>query len=1096
MEEKEAFKYVYFIYSLEKNKGREIISDLKNFQPKIIYTTNKKDEKNVNYNVNLYKITIDKTKLNQNETTIKIRFIDKNFNKNAHEYLIDINDTHKYIYLYDIEFRRNQNNFIFLFALPLLPQYNLTIDEKYEIFRKESEVLDDDKEVDERNLDDLIYYTQKQLEKEKQINFSFFVTVLNDANKRKKNYFEKWEKYIDLFNINKIIFDEKKVPFNGIRRIRILLHDLIDKNEDKINHDLLCILILFYKSNPNYIEKIFFDEYLNNRLYKILLEDKKKPDKEKLFLNLKLSKNILYDFLLFAKSYNDIILIMSYNNDFLESLILINKNFEFTTKKLKEQKEKVGRIKFDDFIEPKKNDDLKKIKEQIEILIISEKKSSIYLTELSSKFFEKYFILFEEDVDKLVYLFQILKIISTNKGDYKYSLVTKKVFNKLTSYLQEKKLKNMNLLIFLETTPINKRTFDIEILNNIDMNTIDEEFIKKFKEFDWNKLLNIKIEKLVIKISLLIEDIKNFGKIFLLFDFNEDIDKVQMNLIKDRFIDLLETYDEKDCNNIIDDCSKLIYFLNIKNCDLKSFFQDYFYNFFYNIADKIFCNIFSKYEYTSLNDDLKKIIYDFYKNPNNEELNISNYLTYEIQNNENFNPDDLIGYYFNYDDFFDLKQKNLFDLLEGIITKNLLDKKCLMKYKNNNKTEAKEIITKIKNGTVEYKKIKKFFKNDNDKKEFKRRIEIVSKFLGEFDKNKNLFNEIEKKLEEINKIIKDLNIIEQKMNKYFKKPKKEDIKEIQDLIIEIESYNLDYYLMNQEQIQKFLEQKDFQLLPLNFEKSNFFFKIIYDETKRKTEDEIEIVNQTKKKLVNLSNILNLNLFTNEHINTINKIMNELSEEQYKNLNEEVENLMELNNNNNDKIVSEKDKEKKINILKYIWKKDLIYNFSIIFQSILTKLKYKKTEFTSVNNLILKYLKAPKNINIIKVCLEFYKNYEIELNEDVNFEFYKSIKLITNMNEIIDYLLNIDEEIVQIKLKELDDTQNDDYFYIKNILEKLIKFKIFIEIFSSNNNKKYIKDIDIIRTFFGELNNSEEIRNNFVSIIYNYNIIKDEMQIFN
>ena len=569
-----------------------------------------------------------------------------------------------------------------------------------------------------------------------------------------------------------------------------------------------------------------------------------------------------------------------------------------------------------------------------------------------------------------------------------------------------------------------------------------------------------------------------------------------MNLIKDRFIDLLETYDEKDCNNIIDDCSKLIYFLNIKNCDLKPFFQDYFYNFFYNIADKIFCNIFSKYEYTSLNDDLKKIIYDFYNNPNNEELNIAKYLTYEIQNNENFNPDDLIGYYFNYDDFFDLKQKNLFDLLEGIISKNLLDKKCLMKYKNNNKTEAKEIITKIKNGTVEYKKIKKFFKNDNDKKEFKRRIEIVSKFLGEFDKNKNLFNEIEKKLEEINKIIKDLNIIEQKMNKYFKKPKKEDIKEIQDLIIEIESYNLDYYLMNQEQIQKFLEQKDFQLLPLNFEKSNFFFKIIYEETKRKTEDEIEIVNQTKRKLSNISNILNLNLFTNEHINIINKIMNELSEEQYKNLNEEVDNLMELNNNdNNDKIVSEKDKEKKINILKYIWKKDLIYNFSIIFQSILTKLKYKKTEFTSVNNLILKYLKAPKNINIIKVCLEFYKNYEIELNEDVNFEFYKSIKLITNMNEIIDYLLNIDEEIVQIKLKELDDTQNDDYFYIKNILEKLIKFKIFIEIFSSNNNKKYIKDIDIIRTFFGELNNSEEIINNCVSIIYNYNIIKDEMQIF-
>ena len=40
--------------------------------------------------------------------------------------------------------------------------------------------------------------------------------------------------------------------------------------------------------------------------------------------------------------------------------------------------------------------------------------------------------------------------------------------------------------------------------------------------------------------------------------------------------------------------------------------------------------------------------------------------------------------------------------------------------------------------------------------------------------------------------------MERKMNKYFKKQKKEDIKEIQDLIIEIESYNLDFYLLNKE----------------------------------------------------------------------------------------------------------------------------------------------------------------------------------------------------------------------------------------------------------------------------------------------------------
>ena len=112
-------------------------------------------------------------------------------------------------------------------------------------------------------------------------------------------------------------------------------------------------------------------------------------------------------------------------------------------------------------------------------------------------------------------------------------------------------------------------------------------------------MFNIKKTDIVSKICELIKNIKIFGKIFFLFDFNKDINKVEMNLVKDRFIELLDSYNEKECNNIIDDCSKLIYFLNIKNCNLKSFFKDYFYNFFYNLAEKIFCDILSKYEYNS-----------------------------------------------------------------------------------------------------------------------------------------------------------------------------------------------------------------------------------------------------------------------------------------------------------------------------------------------------------------------------------------------------------------------------------------------------------------------------------------------------------------
>ena len=207
------------------------------------------------------------------------------------------------------------------------------------------------------------------------------------------------------------------------------------------------------------------------------------------------------------------------------------------------------------------------------------------------------------------------------------------------------------------------------------------------------------------------------------------------------------------------------------------------------------------------------------------------------------------------------------------------------------------------------------------------------------------------------------------MKKYLKVSKKEEIKEIQDLIIEIESYNLDYYLIDQEQINKFLKQNEIEDLPLNLEKSNFFFKILYEGTKTNIKDEQEIIKVTNKKFKNLIDILTSNSFNNEYINYLNEIVNKLNEEQYKNLKEEIDNIINEKN---------EEKEKILDFLKCIWKKDLIYNLSIFFKLMLEKTFVKKTEFPSVNNLINKYLKSPKNINIIKVCIEFYKNYKIEL----------------------------------------------------------------------------------------------------------------------
>ena len=48
---------------------------------------------------------------------------------------------------------------------------------------------------------------------------------------------------------------------------------------------------------------------------------------------------------------------------------------------------------------------------------------------------------------------------------------------------------------------------------------------------------------------------------------------------------------------------------------------------------------------------------------------------------------------------------NKFLLLEKIINKNLVNKECLKEFREYNNNKIEEIITKIKNGSVDYKKI-------------------------------------------------------------------------------------------------------------------------------------------------------------------------------------------------------------------------------------------------------------------------------------------------------------------------------------------------------------------------------------------------------
>ena len=586
MDENQEKKYVYFLYRLGEKRSIKLSSDF----PLITIKTFWPD-------INLYEINIDKKKLKKNES-IKIQLVLEN-NKKSYNISVDISDNRQNIFIYDINFKFRDNESYFLINSSR-NNFNLNNEKKYHLFKY---ICENENNNNERKMEDLIYYTLKILERNKdEVNFlSFFVSIFNDI---KVNKIEEIFYLMDLFDINKISFfneiDEKNIDQNKILKIISHLYSKVNDKEKKITEDkmiqyLLFILILIDLSKSRFIEFLFRNNLLKNYLFKILLDAKKNVYKRIIFPELKLPNYIIDEFILDVKNYQECIIIISYQKNFLEALDIINRFFEYMTGLIKVEnnpKNIIKKIQFVNFIKPDENDDLNKIKELLELLFTKEIKSNINILEISPELLIKYFQFHERNINELVYLYQIIIIISLAKKDINLIEIESLVHEALDQNIKGKKIKNKNLLSFFETAPMNRIIFYKNILDNIDITKIDDKFMEKFKKINWCKILNISKIKLVQKICKLIPNIKYFGKLFYLFDFNTYIDKLLINIIKERFINLLEISSEEDRQNIIYDCSKFIYYLNANNCDLDLFINNYIYKFFPSILLMMYILIF------------------------------------------------------------------------------------------------------------------------------------------------------------------------------------------------------------------------------------------------------------------------------------------------------------------------------------------------------------------------------------------------------------------------------------------------------------------------------------------------------------------------
>ena len=593
------YKYIYFIVNFEKSKKIKIylsseykggdtlekVEEIMNdsslsviYRFKIIPEFLKKGDKNKKY-----EIVVIAEEENRNEST--------------HKYIIKFDDIEKNYYEYNFKIKE-------LDILPL--KYETQFELYLQLLRKKYNKVKNSKEND-----DLILSTQLLIiEPNNKINFLFYIIIFLECYDTKLAH-----RHLILFNPER--FDGiGKISNEKLKQITKQLDFIfenqeiiqIENKDERIKSLQLFYSMLFYFNF--HFNKDTANEIKGNK--SILIPHKN--DVIKLFKK--------------SKTFNQILIALSgFNKDIIQFLNLIYEEREFITKILEEEEEMEEKqiknfnfIELEIFVEPKKEDDINELYLSIK-KILEYQNLNIKLVNFSPSVFEKYIEYYDEkDLNKLILLKRIIKIIRK----YQYYFKTKFSIDVLIhenglNFVNNKKLKNNELLNFIQNDDFYLiKQYDkaiyrpLQILDGIEISSINDDFFDKWKNMNFDIIFESQKEKFFKKISLFINEMKDFSLLFSFYQISIENDYTYDAILymQNRFVEIFNTYTDEKCPNFQKDIIKLIYLSDKKDVKIKKFLVDFLEN---NLdvekVSKIYLELF--YEHQDLSKDLKKIIIDF-----------------------------------------------------------------------------------------------------------------------------------------------------------------------------------------------------------------------------------------------------------------------------------------------------------------------------------------------------------------------------------------------------------------------------------------------------------------------------------------------------
>ena len=761
---------------------------------------------------------------------------------------------------------------------------------------------------------------------------------------------------------------------------------------------------------------------------------------------------------------------------------------------------------------PKKEDDLNAIYVQIENLFSFEKNSNAYFVNFSPSLIEKYINIYNKvDLDKLIIL---SKIIALLKKECKRFILKQNInevihFNGII-FANKGKLKNIELLNFIEQDDYYKKKISdycsVDILSGIDISSINNEFLKKWREINFFQIFYDKKQPFLNKICDLI-DINHFNLIFDLLNENSDVKDEEKIFNRDSILKMQEMFDNffydyspENNPNFLNDVINIIYYSDKNNVIIKEFMTNKIQKLLnVDTVNDIYISLAKKYK--NLSNDLLNIIINFFtRNPLNKDPSKLSYIIKNSNELRNIILKNMSNFIIDKNDIFQDEDSLNFKLLENLINDKIFifnekdDNKLSKDYMSESSSIIKKIISDFQSLDVKYSNLVYIYETDF-KPIFYRRLSVICLL------NKNLEKGIGDLLESyyitIKTTLKNLNNILNYLSFFHKTESiKTKHREIQELIQLVKNKKvIDFAKEYQNKCSSYITEYKQQAKRGHQLKQRIFYNTIFKQTRVTIDDDNKFLNEVNDKLKQIKLLYGTGIKSTikDFFNVGNKDSNEKLIEiilrNIKNKNElgkEVDLLAEILD------IKKYNKNKIIEYLNILSKREEVLNVCIGMKIIIDKFQVEITEFYSNINKIISNIYKKEEIDVIKKSIEKLNLDLLNTDKEKNFYIESIIKL-KEQPEAITFLFEHTKDDCRNWMYLPFEADNNGFLTPDDILnlEKCIEY---MEKLGKKEEIKKLKDKELILTIINFINNCKDLKEVINKYVNNFWAIKELVEI--